>query len=207
MAESKITISNRICSSAQKDYNLCTCLTRRISWFRTKSQMAIGSQQMNRIRAHFLKHLLRRPWDFCWKVAVEGVIVSIIPAVILVNLLNEPEREFLNWPMPVILAVILVGAPILETLLFQALPITIARWLKAGFKVQILASLVPFALVHLPEGIATGVCAGFVGGFYLAFTYAHWVEKSAWTALWTTTVAHFIRNSFAAALIILGKAF
>ena len=134
--------------------------------------------------------------------AVEGVIVSIIPAVILVNLIDEPEREFLNWPVPLMLVVIVGIAPLFETLLFQALPIAIARWMKAGFKVQILASLIPFTLAHALEGIGTGVCAGLVGGFYLAFTYAHWIEKSVWTAMWTTAAAHFIRNGLLAVAII-----
>lgn len=162
---------------------------------------------MNWLKAHFHKHRQRKPWDFCWKVAVEGVIVSIIPAVILVILIGGPEREFLSWPVPTMLAFILVIAPVFETLLLQALPVAIARWLNAGFKVQILASLIPFTLLHLPEGIPAGICAGLVGGFYLAFTYVHWREKSLWTALWTTTVSHLIRNSFSAAVIILGLAF
>lgn len=161
---------------------------------------------MRWLKAHFQRHRQRKPWDFCWKVAVEGLIVSIIPAVILVGFIDEPEREFLNWPIPAMLVVIAGIAPIFETLLFQALPIAIARWLKAGFKVQILASLIPFTLVHLPDGVSVGICAGLIGGFYLAFTYAHWVEKSVWTALWTTAVGHFIRNGLAAVAFVVSEA-
>lgn len=161
---------------------------------------------MNWLKAHFQKHRRRKPWDFCWKVAIEGVIVSIIPAVILVSFVNQPERGFMNEPLGKMLLLILVLAPVLETLLFQALPIGVARLFKAGFKMQVLVSTIPFAAAHLFEGITVGICAGLIGGFYLAFTYAHWVEKSVWTAMWTTTVAHFIRNGLVAVAFVVSEA-
>ena len=135
--------------------------------------------------------------------AAEGLIVSIIAGLILCIFIGVPRRALLDLPVPSVLALTLVIAPVVETLLLQALPVAIARGLKAGFKVQILASLIPFTLLHLPEGVCVGICAGLVGGFYLAFNYAHWIEKSLWTALWTTTVAHIIRNSLPALLITL----
>jgi hypothetical protein len=158
------------------------------------------------LKAHFRKHRQRKPWDFCWKVAIEGVIVSIIPAVILVGLVNQSERGFTNEPLGKMLLLILVLAPVLETLLFQTLPIGVARLFKAGFKMQVLVSTIPFAAAHMLEGVTVGICAGLIGGFYLAFTYAHWIEKSAWKALWITTLSHFIRNSFCAVVLIITEA-
>jgi len=162
---------------------------------------------LNWLRAHFRKHRSRSPWDFCWRVAIEGLVVSLIVVAIPSILLDEPGRDFLDWPIHHTLIIIVILAPIFETLLLQALPVAIARWRKAGFKVQILASLIPFTLAHLPEGVAVGIGAGLIGGFYLAFNYVHWRERSIWTALWTTTLAHAIRNGVPGLLLVLTWAF
>lgn len=159
--------------------------------------------RLNWLRAHFQKHRKRKPWSFCWRVAIEGLVVSLIVVAALSIFIVEPEREFLNWPIHHTLVTIVLLAPIFETLLLQALPVALARWTKAGFKVQMLASLIPFTLAHLPEGVAVGIGAGLIGGFYLAFNYVHWREKSMWTALWTTTIAHAIRNGVPGLLLLL----
>ena len=82
---------------------------------------------MNWLRAHFRKHRQRRPWDFCWRVAVEGLVVSLIVVAIPSILLDEPGRDFLDWPIHHTLIIIVILAPIFETLLLQALPVAIAR--------------------------------------------------------------------------------
>ena len=143
---------------------------------------------------HFEKHRRRRPWNFCWRVTLEGLLVSVVVLAVLSCVVNIEEREFLSWSVPAILFLLLVVAPVFETLLLQALPITLCRLFRGSFRAQILASLIPFMLLHMLEGIGVGIGAGLIGGFYLAFTYAHWAEKSLWTALWTTTVSHFLRN-------------
>ena len=88
----------------------------------------------------------------------------------------------------------MVVAPLLETLIFQAFPIWIARLCKARFSIQVVASLVPFCAVHAVEGVGTGIAAGLIGGFYFAFTYAHWRERGRWPAFWVTAVSHAIHN-------------
>jgi len=95
-------------------------------------------------------------------------------------------------------------APIFETLLLQALPIAIARLAKAGFWLQVLVSTVPFAGLHFLEGFSVGLGAGVVGGFYFAFTYAHWRQRSRWTALWTTALCHAIHNAMAVFMMLPG---
>ncbi|OHB58439.1 MAG: hypothetical protein A2Z38_04890 [Planctomycetes bacterium RBG_19FT_COMBO_48_8] len=158
---------------------------------------------MNWLKTHFQKHRKRKPWNFCWRVAIEGLIVSFIIVYVLLFFIEQKNRDFFNWPISYAILVILILAPVFETLLFQTLPVAVARWRKARFRVQILVSLIPFTLVHLVEGIAVGVGAGLIGGFYLAINYVHWREKSLWTALWTTTIAHAIRNIPAAIIILL----
>jgi hypothetical protein len=59
-----------------------------------------------------------------------------------------------------------------------------------------------FAAAHFTEGLAVGVGAGLVGGFYFAFTYVHRRERSRWTALWTTAVCHGIHNAIAILLLL-----
>lgn len=115
--------------------------------------------------------------------------------------IGVPERE-----IPMGLAEFaffaLALAPPIETLLFQALPVFLARKCGASLRVQIIASVIPFALVHALEGVATGVAAGLLGGFYFAFTYAHWREKSRWTAFWTTWAVHTIQNGILVTLML-----
>jgi hypothetical protein len=109
-------------------------------------------------------------------------------------LLDLPYYQF------VLLGVLL--APIIETLVFQALPVGVARLFKASFRWQVAAATILFAAAHFTESIAVGVGAGLVGGFYLAFTYVHWRERSRWTAFWTTAVSHGIHNGIAAILLL-----
>jgi len=136
-------------------------------------------------------------------VSIEGLIVSIALVALLSLAIDVPEREMVEWPLGFALIVILVMAPVFETLVFQVVPITVARILRRRFKTQVLISVIPFAALHFLEGIPVGVGAGLIGGFYLAFTYVHWVQRSFWTALWTTTVSHAIRNSLPALALIL----
>lgn len=146
---------------------------------------------------HFQRYRQRKPWAFCWRIAIEGLIVSLLCALALSYLFPDLHREVLDWSAAEIFLVIVVLAPVFETLLLQALPIFIARKLKAPFAVQVLASTVVFAALHFLEGISTGICAGMLGGFYFAFTYAHWRQKSRWTSFWVTAVSHAFNNAIA----------
>jgi hypothetical protein len=144
------------------------------------------------IQQHFQKYRERKPWDFCWRIAIEGTVVSLVASICL-SVFDVAERDIkLRFPDLLLLGVVI--APVLETLIFQALPIWIARRCHASFSVQVTASLIPFFLAHVIEGIGTGIAAGLVGGFYFAFTYAHWREQGRWTAFWTTAVSHSIHN-------------
>ena len=88
-------------------------------------------------------------------------------------------------------------APIFETLIFQAFPVMIVRMAGGGFRMCIVAGLVPFALAHFPSGIGTGVAVGIVGGFYLAFTYVNWRSESLSAALGMTIALHALGNALA----------
>jgi hypothetical protein len=157
------------------------------------------------LRRHFRKHARRRPWDFCWRTSLEGLLVSFAVVIPLSLIISEETREMVEWPAGKIIAAAILFAPLFETLLLQALPISIARALKAKIHTQIIISTLIFALLHFPEGIAVGIGAGVIGGWYFAFAYARWARRSFWTALWVTTVAHLIRNVIAVSMMLLTR--
>ena len=150
---------------------------------------------------HFRGYRRRNPWDFCWRIALEGLAVSILPTSLL-WCFGLADRK-MNVTQGTLIGFAVVVAPIFETVLFQALPIGVARLLKAGFASQVFWSVAVFFVAHaLDSGIATGLVAGLVGGFYLAFTYAHWRGRSRWTAFWTTAITHAMSNAVVVCLVI-----
>jgi hypothetical protein len=157
---------------------------------------------MTWIRAHFQRYLERKPWDFCWRLGLESTVVSLGAAALLAVVFGVSKREFLDLSMPVVFLLLLVVAPPVETLIFQAFPVFIVRVLKGSICVQILISTLLFSAAHFPEGIATGVSAGVIGGLYFAFAYAHWRTKSRWQSFWITTVCHAIHNGIAFILLV-----
>ena len=157
---------------------------------------------MRWVKRHFQKYRERSPWSFCWRIAIEGTVVGLVVSALLA-LFDPPPRD-IPFGFGMFLFIGVVVAPIVETLLFQAFPVWIARMFKARFSTQVVASIIPFFLVHVVEGVQTGIAAGLVCGFYLAFTYVHWREKRRRTAFWVTTVSHAIHNAI---LIPLALAF
>ncbi len=159
---------------------------------------------MKWLLAHFERYRQRTPWSFCWRIAIESTVVGLVVVLALSLFLPLGERSLIEWPYGQIVLLTVFFAPVIETLLLQAIPIALARLARAGFQVQVLASMVPFAALHFLEGAAAGVGAGVIGGFYFAFTYAHWRERSRWTAIWTTTVCHGIHNAMAVSMMLPG---
>ena len=152
---------------------------------------------MKWITGHFHRYRERTPWNFCWRIAIEGTLVSVAVACSLA-LLGIPDREHEGSIESLVVPGIIV-APILETFLLQALPVGFARLFKARFSTQVIFSVIPFAGLHAVQGVVAGIAAGLVGGFYFAFTYVHWRERSRWKAFWVTAVSHLMHN----ALVIL----
>jgi len=144
------------------------------------------------LRRHFHKYRLFGPWTFCWRITIEGLIVSLATAIPL-GLFGLADRKFrMSYEQLFIFAVFV--APILETLLFQAFPVFIARWFRAAFRTQVAIATTVFALAHIPDGFGAFVAAGIVGGFYYGFTYVHWRERARWTAFWVTALSHSLHN-------------
>jgi hypothetical protein len=156
------------------------------------------------IQRHFQRHQERTKAGFLWRISLEGLVVPLLLAALLELFLEIPVREDLdlsNLTWQVFVGMV-VFAPFFETLIFQSLPVMIARACGASFWIQVLASLVPFAAVHFTINWGTGLFAGVVSGFYLAFTYVHWRRTSARAALWMTVGMHAIHNGFVACVAL-----
>jgi hypothetical protein len=76
---------------------------------------------------------------------------------------REQSRALLDLSYPSFFLIGVVIAPIVETLLFQALPVAVMRLFKTGFPWQVFAATVLFGAAHFTEGLAVGVGAGLIG--------------------------------------------
>ncbi|RKY06290.1 MAG: hypothetical protein DRP66_09090, partial [Planctomycetota bacterium] len=85
---------------------------------------------INRLGRHFEKHNARTPWDFCWRTAIEGMLLSFAVVIVLGMFVREPPRDMVEWSAAQLIALAVVAAPVIETLLFQVIPISIARALR-----------------------------------------------------------------------------
>jgi hypothetical protein len=156
---------------------------------------------MNWLRRHFERYRERSTWDFCWRIAVEGTLVSLVSAALLTVITGGDDRGLDDWGIGVFFLVAVLIAPVVETMLAQALPIFVVRKFGGSFRVQIIISAVLFAACHFPEGVVAGISAGVIGGFYFGFTYAHWREKSRWASFWVTATSHAIHNGIVVGLL------
>ena len=154
---------------------------------------------------HFRAYRQRTVGSFLWRITLEGLLISLGMAMLLTWGFNAASRTDLDESDLVgLFGELVLSAPIIETLFLQVVPIALARMMGLSFGGQIAMSMIPFALLHFPAGVGSGIAAGVVGGFYFAFTYAHWRNNSLWTAYWTTALSHALHNLFAWCMIGLG---
>ncbi len=152
---------------------------------------------------HFRRYLILPPLTFCWQITVENLIVSLLLTG-LIHLLFQPEtRTNLSaLSASAFLWLVIIVGPVVETVALQVAPVFLARRLGLSFFGQILFSVIPFALLHFTRSIGTGIGAGIIGGFYSAFTYVHWRQKSLWKAYWVTALSHGLHNLALFAMLI-----
>ncbi len=156
---------------------------------------------MRSLACHFRKHRERKPFDFFWRVTLESFVLSVALALIL-HFAGVGGREMPSLGIGEWFLLIVVVAPVFETIGLQLLPIEILRLLNAKLPVQIAVSTVLFFIPHAIEDIGTGITAGLLGGFYLAFIYAHLRGRSWWSATWMTIASHAIHNLLAMGLAL-----
>ena len=151
------------------------------------------------IRNHFRRYYRRGVWSFCWRIGVESTVAGLVAATLLF-FLRAPGRDLAGLTYGEFTLVAIVICPVPETLLLQALPLVIARKLKASFRAQVAVGTCVFGLAHVGAGIGTVLAAGLVGGFYFSFTYAFWQRKGHWPAFLATAGSHTIHNTITVAL-------
>ena len=152
------------------------------------------------VRAHFEAHQKRSKFSFFCRITLEGLIVPLVALGVMKIVWNVPRRNDLDAMGTFELAAFgVIVAPVVETLLLHALPVHVARRFQLGFWWQVIAGLVPFAILHFSSGVATGVCAGIISGFYFSFTFVHWRHESFRSAMWMTSGSHAVHN-----LLLLG---
>jgi hypothetical protein len=153
-------------------------------------------------KTHFDGYRKRSKGSFLWRFSLEGLFVPLVVGIVLKLLFSFTPRHDLPTGIKGLISIIVL-APFLETLLFQSLPVMISRVLGFGFRGQLFAAWIPFAALHFLAGIGTGICAGIVSGFYIAFTYAHWRTVSLRSAFWMTCAYHALHNALPAVYLCL----
>ena len=136
------------------------------------------------------------PWTFCWRIALESIGVKIALAILL-GIANDifklgwtkVEESDSNPPF----AFLVFHAPVIETLISQAIPIALLNRLGASIGTQVAASGLLFAAAHF-DSIPSGLIAGISGGVYLGYTYAYWLQTSFRKAFWITALFHALSN-------------
>ena len=135
--------------------------------------------------------------QFIIRILVQQFAVKLVTGVLLTFVLPdaafENQDELFKEPLLAFIIVVFVAPPI-ETLFLQAAPIEILRALRRSRTLQFISGVIPFAALHFPGGVVSGLAAGVVGGVFFSHTYLECRAKSLWTALWVTTITHGIHN-------------
>lgn len=135
-------------------------------------------------------------------VTMERIIVTILAGVVCVFSGAGGRTDLGKLATADLVIILVLVAPLLETVVFQALPCGLARLCSWGFSIQLIVSWVPFALVHLPSGLSTFISAGLVSGYYLAQTYVRLRRRSLLIAFVLTVASHALLNLFVALILV-----
>lgn len=110
-------------------------------------------------------------------------------------LFNLSDRSSLeDLPLPILFALTVLVSPLIETFLFQFLPVAIAKHFDYKRLIQFFAASIPFALAHLLGNLASGLSAGIIGGIVCGLTFVVWSGNSSRSAFWVTTTVHSLHN-------------
>lgn len=145
------------------------------------------------------------PRRFLLRVYFE-MIVTLGAATVAVALLPmRPRADLDAMNDATLFGMVVVIAPLTETLMFQALFGALGRRLHLGFWWQLVLAWLPFAVAHFAIGVGTGLCAGLVGGFWFAYAYITQRSHSFSRAYWVTAALHALNNGGAVVLLLLER--
>jgi membrane protease YdiL (CAAX protease family) len=141
----------------------------------------------------FVRRILAQ--QFALKIPVAMLLVAFIPIPDA-----DVQTTFVQKDPLFALLAMLVLAPIVETLLLQSALIEPLRLFRRSRTAQFLAGSIPFALLHFPNGIHSGVAAGIVGGLYFSHTYLECRGRSWWVSTSVTATTQCLHILFVAPL-------
>lgn len=140
---------------------------------------------------HFWRLARRGKWSFLWRTWLETVLFAYLVLNVVHRLFPVgPRSDLAQMTVLGLLGSVVLFGPLVETLLFQCLPLEVTAELPVRRSIRIAFSVVPFALGHYFAGIPTVAAAGLVGGFYFAFTYERWRKESLMVAVAMTFLIH-----------------
>jgi membrane protease YdiL (CAAX protease family) len=126
-------------------------------------------------------------------------LVLRIPAVWLAVRLGVSEDATTaldlleQYPTELLVGLALVGAPIMETALFQWFPIALVRRVGGSAALAALVSALLFAALHFQSGMAA-VLVHVPTGLVLAWSYLAFRHRSLGLALLAPAAVHFLLN-------------
>lgn len=132
--------------------------------------------------------------QFILRVLGQQLAVKVAVAIPIGLFVSDNSiRIVITNPALVIIGTVFL-APVIETILLQALPIELVRRFRGPRWLQYCAGAVPFALLHFTAGVAVGIAAGVVGGIFFAHSYLEGRKDSWQTAAVVTCVVHALHN-------------
>lgn len=158
----------------------------------------------NALRRYFQYLDQKNKWSFFWQVWLHAVLLAYVAGNLAHLICPAGPREDLvsKSALDLCLLVLVVG-PLAETIFFQCLPLEFTRAAHARRWVRMGASVIPFALMHHLAGVPTVIAAGFIGGFFFAFTYERWRRESLLVAVLMTVLLHSSFNLVGAVAMLL----
>ncbi|MEO6005844.1 MAG: hypothetical protein ABIZ04_25715 [Opitutus sp.] len=160
------------------------------------------------LRAHLDWFSRASKLKFFLTALIELVALSYGVGMILQVVFAFPPRADLSALSPVALIVLTtLVSPLVETVLFQFVPIAVVSALGGSRRAQFIAAVGPFAFAHFVRvDVPTGICAGLIGGAFFAATYLRWARASDLTAVLLTTALHSGYNLVGVGLLLTGLA-
>jgi len=95
--------------------------------------------------------------------------------------------------------------PLLEASIFQLLVGAAIRRFIQRIDLRLLLITIPFALIHFPQGAATGLGAGVAGGLVFGFMFIAWQDVSTSKAFLAALLPHVLHNALAISLGLFAK--
>lgn len=159
-----------------------------------------------RMRRHFATLAQRPKWAFLLQAWLETTVLAYLTANLIHTVFDLPRRTDLDGLSPVrLVAMAVVIGPLIETVIFQFLPLEIGRSLRWPRILRFVLSIVPFGLAHHRAGLPTMIGAGIVGGFFFAFTYDRWRRESLAVAVLMTVLLHSSFNCLGTIALLLSR--